>query len=382
MTNLTNDLLEWAIYHRRYLHENPELSGREYNTCAYIKGVLKELGLELLPCIEPSIIGYVKGAVGEKTIALRADIDALPIQEEGEKQCLSKVPGISHTCGHDGHTAILLSVAKWVMENREKVKHNIVFIFQSCEEISPSGAEKLVKEGVLEQVDEIFGLHLMSDEPKGKIIMKTGEFMGSSDDFVITVQGKGGHAAFPQDTVDPTYVAAHIIIALQAIVGRRMNPVESSVISVGQVIAGSSTNIIPDKATITGTFRTFSHEVRERLMNEMKRLVEQMSLTFGAVGTVEFIIGTPPVVNDVDVTKKLSGLFKETYPNRVIEKDKPIMVAEDFAYYLEKIPGSYYHIGMKGEKSQYPHHHPKFDIDEEELGAAIDTFLTIVTSYH
>ncbi len=382
MNNLTNDLLEWAVHHRRYLHENPELSGREYNTCTYIRGILEELGVTLLPCTEPSTIGYVKGTVGDKTIALRADIDALPIQEEGDKQCLSKVPGISHSCGHDGHTAVLLSVVKWVMENREKVKHNIVFIFQSCEEISPSGAEKLVKEGVLEQVDEIFGLHLMSDEPKGKIILKTGEFMGSSDDFVITVQGKGGHAAFPQDTVDPTYIAAHIIIALQAIVGRRINPVASSVISVGQVTAGSSTNIIPDKAMITGTFRTFSNDIRESMMKEIKQLVEQMCLTFGATGTVNFIIGTPPVVNNVDITNKLLHLFKEAYPTRVIEKDKPIMVAEDFAYYLEKIPGSYYHIGMQGEKSQYPHHHPKFDIDEEELGTAIDSLLTIVTSYH
>jgi len=196
------------------------------------------------------------------------------------------------------------------------------------------------------------------------------------------VQGKGGHAAFPQDTVDPTYIAAHIIIALQAIVGRRLDPVASSVISVGQVTSGSSTNIIPDTATISGTFRTFSHHVREDIMKEIKRLVEQMCLTFGAVGTAEFIVGTPPVVNDLEVTNKLVDLFKEAYPDSVVEKDKPIMVAEDFAYYLERIPGSYYHIGMRGEKSQYPHHHPKFDIDEEELGTAINTFLTIVTSYH
>jgi amidohydrolase len=380
-TIVSKELEDWAIGHRRYLHQHPELSGQEYETCKYIKRHLKEMDIEILNFQPPNLVGYLKGTEGAKTIALRADIDALPIMEEGDKPYISKVANVAHACGHDGHTSILLAAAKWMSENRDQVKHNIVFIFQSSEEMSPSGAEKLVKEGVLEQVDAVFGLHLMSSQPKGTIGVCHGPMMASSDDFEITITGKGGHGSAPHETVDPTYVAGHILTSLQSIVSRRINPVEPVVISVGQLIAGTSYNIIPNEVVITGTFRTFSEANRKFIIDELTRLVERMSASFGASGEVKIIPGTPPVVNDHQLSTYMENIVREVYGEEVLLLIDPVMGSEDFSFYQQEKPGGYIIVGMGGEKSAYPHHHPKFDIDEEEIGTAIDLFLNLVKHF-
>lgn len=381
LTTVTDDLTQWAINHRRYLHQHPELSGQEFETCRYIKKELILLGVEILDFSEPNVVGYITGTEGAKTIALRADIDALPIQEQGDKSYISQVPNVAHACGHDGHTAILLAVAKWISENRHKVKHNIVLLFQSSEEMPPSGAEQLVKEGVLANVDEVLGLHLMSSLEKGKLGICYGPMMASSDDFEILVEGKGGHGSAPHETIDPSYVGAHLIIALQSIISRRLNPTEPAVLSIGQLKAGSNYNIIPNDVYINGTFRTFSDETRSFIIKEITQLATNLSASFGAKAKVKIIPGTPPVVNDPQATQNVERVIKTIYGDEKMELLDKVMGAEDFAFYLQQKPGSYFLVGMAGEKSAYPHHHPKFDIDEEEIGTAIDLFLNLVQYY-
>lgn len=379
---LLNDLSNWTIKHRRYLHEHPELSGEEYETCKYIKNELRALNVELLPFNEPNIVGIIRKATSEKTILLRADIDALPIVEEGEhKPYISKNHGVSHACGHDGHTAVLLAVTKWLMENREAVAYNVVVVFQSSEEMAPSGAEQLVKEGVLEQVDAVFGLHLMSSIEKGVIGVTPGPVMASSDDFDITINGRGGHGASPHETVDPTYIAGHLILALQSIIGRKLDPIQPAVISVGQITAEANYNVIPNEVYMNGTFRTFSNETRAFITEELERLTTSLCATFGATADIKITFGTPTVVNDALVTKQTAAILTETMTPHQVKEIPPSLGAEDFSFYLQEKPGCYLFVGMKGEKSQYPHHHPKFDLDEEELATAVKVFTSILENY-
>jgi amidohydrolase len=375
---VSEKLIEQAIQDRRHFHQYPELSGEEYETGKYVQARLEKLGIEILDYQPPSIVGYVKGTKGDKTIALRADMDALPIVEEGDKPYISKYPGISHMCGHDGHTAILLAVAEWIMLHREKVEHNIVLLFQSSEEASPSGADKLIKEGVLEGVDSIYGIHVDAGLAKGQFGTRPGAMMASVDDFEIKIQGSGGHASTPHLTVDPIYIATHVIQALQSIISRKLNPMEASVISVGKIEAGNTYNVIPDSAKIIGTMRSFSTEAVQTIQEQITKLTTGICESFGATAEVDFIVGTPPLINDEQEAAFAEKILQETFGAKRYEQLEPVMGSEDFSYYLQKIPGVFIKVGMSGEKSQYPHHHPKFDIDEDVFGDAIEVFLKLI----
>lgn len=378
---VNENLVEQAIKDRRYLHQHPELSGEEYETCKFIRNRLEALNIEILKFQPPSIVGYVKGTKGNKTIALRADIDALPIMEEGDKPYISKNPGVAHMCGHDGHTAILLAVSEWISQHRQEIEPNIVLIFQSAEEISPSGADQLIKQGVLDNVDAIFGIHLWQGMNKGKIGLRPGSMMASVDDFEITIQGYGGHGSMPQETVDPIYVASHVIQGLNSIVSRKLNPMEASVVSIGKIESGTTYNIIPDSAKIIGTIRTLAPEAVHIIQKQIVQITEGVCAAFGASSTVNFIIGTPPLVNDPKETAFVESIIRTTFGDNVFELADPLMGSEDFSYYLQQKPGAFIYVGMSGEKSMYPHHHPKFDIDEDVFPEAIRLFIEIVKNY-
>ncbi|WHX42613.1 amidohydrolase [Mesobacillus sp. AQ2] len=382
MSFLSDHLIKQAVQDRRYLHQNPELSGEEYETSKYIRNRLEALGIKILDFEPPSVVGYIKGITGEKTLALRADIDALPMQEGGDKPYLSKNPGVAHTCGHDGHTAVLLAVAEWIVNNRQAVDHNILLIFQSSEEITPSGAEYLVNQGVLEGVDAIFGLHLWQGMKMGKLGLAHGPQMASCDDFEITIEGYGGHGASPHETVDPIYVASHVMQALHGIVSRKLNPITPGVITIGKIEAGSTYNIIPGSASLHGTVRGLTLEAVQTMRSQIKNLTEGISSAFGAKGKVNFILGTPPLVNDVKQSSFVEQVIKSAYGDEQFELVQPGMGAEDFSHYLLHIPGAFVFVGMGGEKSAYPHHHPKFDIDEDSLPIAIKLFVEIVKAYN
>ena len=378
---LMNKIEQKAIKHRRYFHQYPELSGREWGTSEYITRYLERLDIEVLKYAEPSVVGYLKGKEGQKTIALRADMDALPVQEEGNKTYASRKEGISHACGHDGHMAILLAVAEWLSDHRDEIKSNVLFIFQSSEEISPSGAEELVKQGVLEEVDAIFGLHLWQPLSKGKIGFCAGPMMASVDDFKIVIQGKGGHGALPQETVDPIYISSHIIGAIQGIISRYINPLDPAVISIGKIESGSQYNVIPNEASMYGSIRTLSLETRRLIKEEMKNVVEGICKALGAKGELKFFDGLPPVINDEKSVHYVNKVLEEIFESEELTSIQPAMASEDFSLYLQEKQGAFIFIGMGGEKSAYPHHHSKFDIDEEVLLTGIRLLIQLVDQF-
>lgn len=371
-------LAEWAIEQRRHFHMYPELSGQEIETAAYVKAKLVEFGIPLIEKYSaPNVIGFFKGTEGKKTVALRADMDALPIVEEGDKPYISTVPGVMHGCGHDGHTATLLAVAKWMSKNPQLVKNNILFIFQSSEEASPSGAKQLVEEGILENVDVIYGIHYMSNMPLGKIGFATGPAMASCDDFDIIIEGKGGHGGSPHETVDPIYIASHLIQAFQSIISRNLNPLHAGVISIGGIQAGNSYNVIPDKVKIQGTMRALTYEGATLMHQKTAQLTESICSSFGAKGNYHFIEGTPPLYNHPEACEFAKEIIDKTFGEDVFLAYDPVLGAEDYAYYLKEKVGAFINVGMQSEKSQYPHHHPKFDIDEEAIPAGIELMIQL-----
>lgn len=381
-SNQLESLAEWSVVHRRHLHRHPELSGVEFKTYGYIKEIITLLGLQILDYPSPHLIAYLPGTVGLKTIALRADIDALPIQEEGEKgDYLSGNPGISHACGHDGHTAILLAVAKWIAENSGTIEHNVKFIFQSSEEITPSGAQGLIDLGILDDVDAIFGIHLWQGLEKGKVGLAHGPMMGSTDDFQVTIEASGGHGSMPHETIDPIYIASHLIQSFQAITSRQINPVEPSVISIGKIDGGTNYNVIPSKVELYGTMRAVTPETRQFMQDRIEQQTAGICATFSADYKVEIIKGTPPLVNNPKESTFIENTIKKHLGGDVFSILDITMAAEDFSFYLQEKPGAFIFVGMKGEKSRYPHHHAKFDIDEDVLESAILLFIKTVQDY-
>ncbi|EKN65941.1 hypothetical protein BABA_18132 [Neobacillus bataviensis LMG 21833] len=374
-----SELAEWTIQQRRHFHMHPELSGQEYRTAAYVKEKLTEFGIPLDSRFSaPNVIALFKGTEGKKTIALRADMDALPLQEEGDnKPYISTVPGVMHGCGHDGHTATLLGAAKWMSENPKLVKNNIVLIFQSSEEASPSGAQQLVKEGVLEGVDVIYGIHYISGMPLGEIGFATGYAMASCDDFEITIEGKGGHGGYPHETVDPIYIATHLIQAFQSIVSRNLNPLHAGVISIGGMQAGHSFNVIPEKVSIQGTIRAMTFEAAELMHQKTAQLTESLCASFGAKGHYRLIEGTVPLYNHPEACEAAKEIIEKSFGEGVFAEKEPVMGAEDFSYYVKEKTGAFINVGMRSEKSQYPHHHPKFDIDEAAIPAGIELMIQL-----
>lgn len=373
-------MVEW----RRHLHKNPELSFQEVETAKMIAGILESYGIEVRTGVGGNgIVGKIYGDKPGKTIALRADFDALPIQDEKEVEYKSEVPGVMHACGHDGHTATLLAVAKILSENKHLLAGNVVLIHQHAEELFPGGASSMIEDGCLDGVDVVFGTHLSSRFPLGTYCYRSGYAMAAADSFEIKIFGKGGHGSSPHETVDSIAIGAQLVNQLQHIVSRRVNPLKEAVVSVGSFHAGNANNVIADSAVITGTVRTFDQEVRAFVEEELRNIVDGVCKTFRAEYEVVYKNGYPAVYNheaEVEV-------FKDVIPSSVGEETllevPPIMGAEDFAYYLLKKPGMFYHTGARNEEigASYPHHHPKFDFDERAMVYAAKSLLSLVYHY-
>ncbi|MBM7609803.1 amidohydrolase [Lysinibacillus composti] len=382
LKDINEDLKKEAISLRRHFHANPELSGEEWETCKFIKQYLVDLNFEILPYNEPNIIAKMKGNGDGPTIAFRADIDALPIEEENDLTYKSNRKNISHMCGHDGHMAILLTVAKWCAENKEKIKPNILFIFQSSEEMAPSGAENLVTQGIIKEMDVLFGLHIWQPIEKGKIGINSGNVMASVDDFCIEINGVGGHGAMPQEAVDPIYIASHIIGAVHSINSRIVDPLEAAVITIGKLDAGTSYNIIPSKVRLYGSIRSLNEQTRQRIKHELKNMIPNICSAFQANGNIDIFSGLPALVNDVEITNKVKEIVQRNLPNLDIIEPRPYMASDDFSFYADKVKSCYLFVGMQGEISQFPHHHPKFQVDDSVLEIGISTFIKIIQNYY
>lgn len=361
---------------RRYLHQHPELSFQEVNTAAFISDFYKKLGVDVKEGVGGNgVVARIKGGNPGKSVALRADFDALPIHEEADVPFKSLVPGVMHACGHDGHTATLLVLGKVLHEMKDDLAGEYVLIHQHAEEYAPGGAISMIEDGCLEGVDVIFGTHLWSGTPTGTIHYRKGPVMAAADRFEITIKGFGGHGAQPHKTKDAVVIAAQLVLNLQQIVSRRVDPIESAVVSVGSFVAENAFNVIADSAKLKGTVRTFSPYVRNHIEKEIERIVKGTCLTADCDYEYDYNRGYPAVVNHDDETEFLAEIAKEVPEVACVEEMNPEMGGEDFAYYLERVKGTFFFTGAMpdGVENPYPHHHPKFEINEKALLVAAKT---------
>lgn len=370
--SLAAEILSKVISDRRHLHAHPELSFEEFETSKYIKSRLDEIGIPWQSMADTGVVAILKGAyASEHVIALRADIDALPIYEVEGRAYGSKVKGKMHACGHDAHAASLLGVAEILYRLKDQFGGTIKFIFQPGEEKIPGGASLMIKEGVLDNPipDAIIGQHVMPMIESGKVGFRSGKYMASSDEIYVRVKGKGGHGAQPQQNIDPIVIAAHIITALQQIVSRIADPKIPSVLSFGKLEAAGATNVIPDEVYIEGTFRTFDEEWREKAHAKMKRMAIGIAESMDASCDFEVRRGYPFLSNDQHLTGQLKS-FAENYMGKDnVEELDLWLAAEDFAFYSQEISACFYRFGTgnlaKGITS--PVHTSSFDIDESSL---------------
>ncbi|SEI89774.1 amidohydrolase [Bhargavaea ginsengi] len=366
IAEVMDDVMDW----RRTLHQNPELSFQEHWTSSYIAEELKKMGnIEVLRPTETSVLGIIKGEKPGRKVGLRADIDALPIQEEREGiDYLSKNEGVMHACGHDGHASILLGAAKVFARNADKLHGEIYLIFQHAEEVPPGGAIEMVRTGLFDDLDFVFGQHLFTPIELGKIGIKNGPIMANSDTFDLTIQGRGGHAAEPEFSVDPIVVGAKIIDHFQTIVSRITSPLDSVVISTTNFHSGTAKNIIPDKAVLEGSVRTISDKTRYLVKEKMEQAVKSTCEFYGAQYEFSFDLGYDSLINDEKSTNRVREIATQIFGNRVFEY--PLELGgEDFSAFSRKIPGTYIYIGAGNAETdtEYPHHHPKFAFDDDAL---------------
>lgn len=371
------DVINW----RRHFHQNAELSFHEEKTSQFIYDTLESFGgLELSRPTKTSVVAKLKGSRPGRVLAIRADMDALPINEENNFEFVSKNQGVMHACGHDGHTSILLGTAKILSELKEEIPGEIRFLFQHAEELFPGGAEEMVQAGVMDCVDQVIGLHLWSPLEVGKIELAAGPVFAAPDEFHITINGKGGHAAQPHFTIDSIAIGAQVVTNLQHIVSRNVDPLDPLVVSVTQFIAGTAHNVIPGSVYLNGTVRSFKSELRDDVPVLMERIVKGVTEAHGASYEFKYQKGYRPVINDKEVTEKLREALVEAFGEDVIKEGVPTMGGEDFSGFLQKAPGSFFMVGAGNEEKGivYPHHHPRFTIDEDSLPMGVKAFVQAV----
>lgn len=356
------------------LHQNPELGNEEYETADYIEKKLKELdGIEISRPCPTGVMGVLKCARPGKTVAFRADIDALPVEELVDVPYRSKKSGVMHACGHDGHVAMLLGAARMLWEKREELSGEIRFLFQPAEEVTVGGAVDMIKGGVLEGVDLVFGAHLDVLNPVGSFGLHIGPLMASTSSFEIVIDGKGGHAAFPFQTVDTVYIAAQIIEAVQGVVTRNVSAMDRAVVTITQLKGSTASNIIPAKVVLGGTLRVLDAGCEDTLRQRLEEVVKGCCHAWGAEGDIVFGEGMKALINPAEIHPQVEKAIKKC-ADAVIYEDSPVLGGEDFSAYLQEKPGYYYKVGARPENGKiYPHHNPNFHLNVKGLarGAAV-----------
>ncbi|HEX3867854.1 MAG TPA: amidohydrolase [Gemmatimonadaceae bacterium] len=369
-THTAESIRESVIEWRRHLHRNPELSFHEMETSRFVAERLAEIGgLEISRPTPTSVLARLIGARPGPVLAIRADIDALPIEERNSHEFVSRSPGVMHACGHDGHTAMLLGAASILAGKRNEIAGEVRFIFQHAEELLPGGAQELVRAGVLDGVDVVIGAHLWLGLPFGQVGVKAGPLMASPDIFRIRVLGSGGHAAQPHKTVDPIVIAAQVVINLQHIVARTVDPLEPAVVSVTRIAAGTTHNVVPGSVELEGTIRTFDPELRTSIPASMERIIAGVTSAHGARYELEIERGYHSVINDERATDLLRRSVVRALGPDVLVDATPVMGGEDFSAYQQRAAGSFFFIGARNEERGivFPHHHDQFDVDERAL---------------
>ena len=373
---------------RRDLHKIPELGFHLPKTREYVTQQLDEIGIPYqLSEKDSSIIATLRGKQPGKILALRADMDALPITEDTELPFCSEHKGCMHACGHDAHTAMLLGAIRVLYPHREKLRGEIRFLFQTAEE-QAKGATVLLEKGALEGVDAIFGMHIGSilgkDIPSGTIVCVPGPVMASYDRFILEVQGVGCHASTPEKGIDPINIAAHIVLALQAIPSREIAGTEPAILTIGLIHGGELYNAIPSGVRIEGTTRAFQEDVRQRLAKRIKEVSENTAKAFGGSVSLTMDFGAPPVTNDPELTAFAQDCLREVFQDKLLtHRDKPSMIGEDFALYQQSVPGCFLFLSSSDSKkgTDYPHHHAKFTVDEDVLWKGSAGFVALAKNF-
>lgn len=381
--NISQNIENEIIDIRRELHKYPELGFREFKTSSVIEDFLNNLGLEVRTNIaKTGLLGILRGCNPGKTVALRADMDALPIAETNTFQFASQNNGIMHACGHDIHMSVVLGAAKILTQLKDKINGNIVFIFQPGEE-GHGGAKVMINEGVLEdpKVDSIIATHINPSLCTGRISVGTGAVMASPSEFEIKILGKGGHAAEPQNAVDPILIGTHLISLFQGIITREKNPLKSAVLSITYFNAGSSYNIIPDKAIIRGTVRTFDPSLDKFISERLEDITSSVTKAMGANYKFTYKVGYPPVINNSGVVSQILKSAKKVIKNsdNIITESEPVMLAEDFSYYSMKIPGALFNLGCLKEPVESTQNLHSSDLNPDEK--CIKTGMEIMSQY-
>jgi amidohydrolase len=395
VANIEDKVIEW----RRDFHQNPELSNREFKTAEKIAAHLKSLGLEVQTGVaHTGVVGILKGEKPGKVLALRADIDALPVPERANLPFKSTAKGefngeevpVMHACGHDTHIAILMGVAEIMSKNTDKIKGTIKFIFQPAEEGAPAGeeggAKMMIKEGVLKNpdVDAIFGLHIGSGQPVNTIAYKPGGIMAASQSFEINIKGKQTHGSTPWTGIDPIMASVKIIDGLQTLVSREMPLTnEAVVLSIGKIESGVRSNIIPESAKLIGTLRTLDYDMQKHINNRMKEMVPAIAKAYRAEATIEIDEGYPITYNDPELTAQMLPSLQKAAGAEKVSVIKAITGAEDFSFFQKEVPGLYFFLGGKapGETEAFPHHTPDFFIDESGMLLGVKTFIQLSLDY-
>lgn len=378
ITDVKEDVIRW----RRHLHAHPELTFHELETAKYIKEQLETLpGMEVSQLTPNSVIARLKGAKPGRHIALRADIDALPIEEESGEPFSSTIPGVMHACGHDAHTAMLLGAAKVLSQYKEDIAGEVLFIFQHAEEVPPGGAAELIDKGVLNGIDMVFGLHVWPGSPTGEIGYRNTVFCASSDNFDVTIKGKSAHGSQPQFSIDPVLIGSEVVCALQSIVSRRIDPLKAPVITVATFEAGSSYNVIPDTTHLAGTFRTHDKTIRENTPKLIEQTIAGICSIYGADYDIRWTYGYPVGINDPKAAEVAVAAIADYMPGcTAYEADAPMFGSEDFSSYLEKVPGCFMFMGTRNEKIGAVHglHNSKFKLDEEAMQHGVQIHVGII----
>ncbi|HME19266.1 MAG TPA: carboxypeptidase CpsA [Nitrososphaerales archaeon] len=363
---------------RRAVHQKPELSYHEVATAKLVADRLESLGIKVRRGVGGTgVVGVLKGAKKGRVVGLRADMDALPVDETSDVEFKSKVKGVMHACGHDTHVAMLLAAARILSEHRDELHGTVKFLFQPAEEHGGrGGAKPMIEDGAMKdpKVDYVFGLHIGDTYHSGELAVKPGAIMAAPDSFKIRVVGKGGHGAYPHETVDPVYIAAQVILALQGVSGRMIDPVQPFVVSVCSVHAGTKDNIIPDDALLEGTIRTLDKETRRRAKSKVGDVVAAVAKAFGGRAEVSFMEDAYPVTyNDPKTSEKVAEVLGRI-PGAKVKLAEQVLGGEDFSRFLEEAPGAFYFLGTRNEAKGcvHPNHSSKFKVDEDvlKLGAA------------
>lgn len=368
---------------RRKFHSEPELSWEEYKTTEFVCDYLGNLGIEYRRTEPTGVIAEIKGSKPGKTVALRGDMDALSVEQlNKDLPYASREEGKMHACGHDAHTAMLLVAAKALNEIKDELPGNVRLLFQPAEEVA-EGAKALVKQGAVDGVDNVFGIHIWSQMPTHKVSCTPGPSFASADLFKVTFKGKGGHGAIPQACIDAAIVASSFVMNVQTVISRTIDPQQGAVLTVGKMVVGTRFNVIAENAVIEGTVRCFDPATRDHIESQLQHYADHVAAVYGATASVEYIRGTQAVINDEASAMLVQKVAAEAFGEDVVFNEKPTMGGEDFSFYLDEVPGSFALVGSGNpdKDTEWAHHHGKFDIDEDALATGAELYAQYAWAY-